>query len=198
MQRAWLLPTCLLCAGLGFTAGILVDSVPLLELDREVDLVALLALVWTAWVSAILYRRFDQVKHSDQLRKSTLLDRLSETLQNLRRVDDLIHVDGIPHHDAVALSTRCRREFTAYVEYAKSLDVPVEGGTDGKFTAVCCDLKDLLTSTPVRGTTSEPDIEVIDDKIYLQRNRRAELEKNIDLGRGLIYEIQRQVIEKLR
>lgn len=65
---------CLVMLLLGFIGSKVIRDVPYFQVDTNIDVVAITALLITIAISAVFYRSFEKVKYSDQLKKTPQLN----------------------------------------------------------------------------------------------------------------------------
>ncbi len=177
----------------GFVAAKLIINVPLFTLDHEVDVVGLSALLTTIVVSIVFYRRFEKVKHSDQLKKTAVIERLKRSFHNLERLESLCEGRPIGYVDVVKTLKRCRNEFDAYVDYVADLSSPVSAVAVATFQLSCTELKDLLTNTP-HTPSLQSEIEIVENSIRISANRQIEVENVLGKARRTLFTIEKAVI----
>jgi hypothetical protein len=181
----------------GFLLAKVIRDVPLFEMDRKVNPVTLAGLIATVLASLVLFRRFDQIKYSDQLRKKAVVDRLEHVFTHVADLEELTDNDSIPHLEAVKSSTKIRKEFRTYLGFAAALSSPVPEDTAKAYELVCADVKDLLTNTPHKGDP-QPGLHIVDGNIELTPGRKVEVQRKLDEARDILHGIQKSVILSLR
>jgi len=194
MRRDWTtIVTHFTIAALGFLAAKYVGNVAYFQMDPQIDLVALFALLLTATISVVFYRKFEKVKYSDQLKKNATLDRLRASMDALIQLEELCTASEVPYQEVVKVARKCRREFEAYVSFATALAVPVSDGKDTKYKLICAELRNQLTDIPTK-TAVNPQLRVTKNLLKITPDRLVEVENQIDEGKRILFQIQKEII----
>jgi hypothetical protein len=178
---------------IGFVLAKYVGNVAYFQVDRQIDLVAVVALLLTITLSVVFYRKFEKVKYSDQLKKNATLERLSSSMDSLTQLEDLCTANEPFYSEVVKLCRKCRRDFEAYVSFANALSVPLLDGNDTKFKLICSDLRNNLTDLPPRSDPN-PKLKVAKNVLRIAPDRLVEVENQIDEGKRLLFEMQKDII----
>ena len=180
-------------AMLGYVAARIIGDIRDLTFDHTIDPVAVIALLLSILLSVVFFRRFERLKYSDQLKKDAVIGRLKASVDNLFELEEKCATGDLNYTEIVKRLRRCRREFESYVQYAGALGCPVGDSTSSKYRLVCSELKDLLTNTP-QSTDTDSAIRVSDGRIELSGGRLVEIERQIDDGKSILFEIEKNVI----
>lgn len=167
-----------------------------IAIETTLDPVAIAALLVTIVISAVFFRRFEKSKYSDQLKKDSVLLRLRESLDNLKRVDELVRRGRIPFSHMAQAIKRCRKEFGLCYKLAGLLGHPPADGKAGEYMRLCSRLLDMVTNTPVV-PLPDPPVSVINGIIHLSDERVAETQNLVAEGKELILEMEARVISSV-
>jgi hypothetical protein len=185
--------SCILAFVAGVVVAKVVDNIPLFTLDTNVDIIAATALILSVIISVLLFRYFEKIKYSDQLRKNAVMNRLEECIKDLAHLEEAIGAQSIDHMDVIKMLRRCRRGFDGYATFATSLAAGAAEVNEAKYRLVCSELRELLTNTPIRGGL-DSGIHIADGKIMLSSDRRVLIETQVEEAKGILYNIQKDVI----
>lgn len=186
----------LIAVSLGFVIGRIQRDFSSFEIDKEIDPVALAALLLSVGVSILFYRYFERRKHSDQLVKAAVLERHKAILMSLAALEERCTTARAPFADVVKGVKRCRRDFESFSAYAEALEFGIEPEERMLFRKRWGQLKALLTNTPRRGTVSPP-LTVANNQLTLSAPRVVEVEAKIDEVRSQLYSIERSIITRV-
>lgn len=192
--RGWETAATHLAAGLlGYVAARIIGDIRSYSFDHTIDPLALIALLLTVLLSVVFYRRLERLKYSDQLKKDAVIARLKVSVDNLFTLEEKCSSGELLYTDIVKALRKCRREFESYASYAKALTCPVGENSASQYRLVCSELKDLLTNTPP-GSEAHASIRIIDGRIELDGDRLVEVEQHIDVGKGILFDIEKKII----
>ena len=180
----------------GFLLSRMVKNIGRFSLDTVVDPLAALAFLYSLLISVVLYRRFESRKYSDQLRKNAALGRLRASFDNLVHLEGCCSANQFQYTDAVRLITKCRREFEQYLGYAAAMAFPVRDTHITSYQLIWSDLRHLLTYTSPTPTMNDP-IRVDAGVVTCSPDRMVEVERRIDDGRRLLFEIEKEIIAEV-
>lgn len=196
VSKSVVLAGALLLVVTGLLLAKMIDDVPYFVLDSQIDIVGLVALLLTVFVSVLFYRTFEKRKHSDQLQKASVLERLEISFSNLDKLDEACGVKKISYLEIVRRIKKCRREFASFCEYATELGYPVTESQSANYRMGAAELKDLLTNSPRQAVKG--DISISAGIITLSPNREVEVENSIDAARAVLSSIKKDVILNIK
>ncbi len=170
-------------------------DIPMITLDRSIDPVALLGLIFSVLAGAFLYRRFESSKYADQLSKNAVLARILAVRSRLEAVEAFIGSDSPRDSEAAQLIKRCRIDLQALKDHAKAFEFELSETDETKFELRISELNTLLTHTPRLQSPSDP-LRVENNVLIMSRDRRIEVETAIRKAGEVLLAVERAVIRK--
>jgi hypothetical protein len=169
-----------------------VRHIPSYSIDPSLDIVALAAL-FMAVASLLLYRPLERARHSDEMKKTSIVKRLEACQLALLRVEELLAQAAPSYTDVVKACTSCRKEYRRYSKYRAAIEKPHADKETTKYELCCAELREMLTDTPPTNVENSP-LRVENGLLHVAANRRVQVEQKIDELQELLYEAEKDVL----
>jgi len=164
--------------GFGFVAGKAM-SFPSFSIENKVNLVdatSILVTIFVAWYISVI---IEKEKEEGRTEKNLILKRTDEVCQLIDRAQQRVNTGSFPLQEATSSLKRVYISLKTISKILIQTRIKTDVNVRNEITACTRRLRELLTSTPINGSSNTA-VKVIDGVVHLSQNRIAEIENEFD------------------
>lgn len=168
---------------LGFAIAKLFNVFPYFLVNKNIDILNLLSLLFSVLIFYFIYSFVDKEKDANSREKDLLINRIEELYQVIKDQSYTLVDDQLHYTTAAAYSKRIRLQLTAIIQLTEQANLKIDKALTDRCHVEIKKLKEKLTDTPrldLETEEEEAPVKVSKGVIYYSESRRLEVESQYD------------------